>query len=227
MVIRPFTAALFTTLVAATSSLAEGRVSFIADAGDAGQMSMTEHWFGSALRTDIEGMDAYMLLRDDSVYSIISMAGQITVIDLGQMKDMPGAAANQTPSQNEAGVVFPDEIVTIEEMGETREIAGVEGDVHEIEWVDNAGQPRTDTAVLTDDTLLLEHQALKMQLIEAISGEAPNPLMVELQDRGLAALSFGDRFKVTEVNGDAGPAGDFELPAEPMDLGNMMNMGNQ
>lgn len=225
--IRPFTAALFTTLVAATSSLAEGRVSFIADAGDAGQMSMTERWSGSALRTDIEGMDAYMLLRDDSVYSIISMAGQITVIDLGQMKDMPGVAANQTPSQNEAGVVFPDEIVTIEEMGETREIAGVGGDVHEIEWVDNAGQPRTDNAVLTDDTRLLEHQALKMQLIETISGEAPNPLMVELQDRGLAALSFGDRFKVTEVNGDAGPAGDFELPAEPMDLGNMMNMGNQ
>lgn len=225
--IRPFTAALFTTLVAATSSLAEGRVSFIADAGDAGQMSMTERWSGSALRTDIEGMDAYMLLRDDSVYSIISMAGQITVIDLGQMKDMPGVAANQTPSQNEAGVVFPDEIVTIEEMGETREIAGVGGDVHEIEWVDNAGQPRTDNAVLTDDTRLLEHQALKMQLIETISGEAPNPLMVELQDRGLAALSFGDRFKVTEVNGDAGPAGDFDLPAEPMDLGNMMNMGNQ
>jgi hypothetical protein len=227
MMIRPFTAALFTTLVAATSSLAEGRVSFIADAGDAGQMSMTERWSGSALRTDIEGMDAYMLLRDDSVYSIISMAGQITVIDLGQMKDMPGVAANQTPSQNEAGVVFPDEIVTIEEMGETREIAGVGGDVHEIEWVDNAGQPRTDNAVLTDDTRLLEHQALKMQLIETISGEAPNPLMVELQDRGLAALSFGDRFKVTEVNGDAGPAGDFDLPAEPMDLGNMMNMGNQ
>ncbi len=224
--IRPFTAALFATLFAATSSLADGRVSFIADAGDAGQMSMTERWSGSALRTDIKGMDAYMLLRDDSVYSIISMAGQITVIDLGQMKDTPGAA-DQTPSQDEAGVVFPDEIVTIEEMGETREIAGVEGDVHEIEWVDNAGQSRTDTAVLTDDNRLLEHQTLKMQLIEAISGEAPNPLMVELQDRGLAALSFGDRFKVTEVNGDAGPAGDFELPAEPMDLGNMMNMGNQ
>lgn len=225
--IRPFIAAIATLLMATTSGHAEGRVSFTADAADAARMTMTERWSGSALRTDIDGMDAYMLLRDDSVYSIISMAGRITVMDLGQMQDMPDAGANQTPSQNQAGVVFPDEIVTVEKSGEAREIAGIEGDVHEIEWVDNAGEPRTDTAVLTDDPRLLEHQTLKMKLIRAISGEAPNPLLIDLQDRGLAALSFGNRYKVTEVSDDAGPAEDFELPAEPMDFGNMTTMGNQ
>lgn len=225
--IRPFTTAMVTVLVAATALHAEGRVTFTADAGDAGQMTMTERWTGNALRTDIEGMDAYMLLRDDSVYSIISMAGQITVMDLGQLKDMPGASAAQRPSQGQVGVVFPDEIASLTALGETREIAGIEGEVYDVEWRDNVGETRTDTAVLTDDPRLLEHQSLKMQFIEAISGGAPNPLLVELDDRGLAALTFGDRFQVTQVGSDPGPAGDFELPAEPMDLGGALNMGNQ
>jgi len=190
-------------------------------------MKMTERWKGGALRTDIEGMDAYMLNRDDTIYSIISMAGQITVMDLGQLKDMPGAAAGQAPSEEQTGVVFPDTIENMRDTGETRDIAGVSGDVYEIEWVDNRGQAQTDTAVLTDDPRLLEHQSLKMQLIEAMSGQPPNPLLVELDERGLAALSFGDRFLVTKVGDNAGPAGDFELPAEPMDLGGAMNMGNQ
>ena len=225
--IRPFAAAILTALVTATTGHAEGRVSFTAKAGDAGQMKMTERWRGGALRTDIEGMDAYMLNRDDTIYSIISMAGQITVMDLGQLKDMPDVGAGQAPSEEQTGVVFPDTIENMRDTGETRDIAGVSGDVYEIEWVDNRGQAQTDTAVLTDDPRLLEHQSLKMQLIEAMSGQPPNPLLVELDERGLAALSFGDRFLVTKVGDNAGPAGDFELPAEPMDLGGAMNMGNQ
>ncbi|WP_306152838.1 hypothetical protein [Roseovarius sp. MMSF_3281] len=225
--IRPFAAAVLATLVSAASGHAEGRISFIAKAGSAGEMTMTERWKGDALRTDIEGMDAYMMMRDDTVYSIISMAGQITVMDLGQMKNMPGAASGQGPTQDQSGVVFPETIENVREIGEAREIAGINGDVYEIEWIDNSGEPQTDTAVLTDDTRLLEHQALKTQLVRTISNEEPNALLIELQKRGLAALSFGDRFLVTEVDDDAGPAGDFELPAEPVDFGNMMNMGNQ
>ena len=225
--IRAFAAAMLATLVTASTGQAEGRVSFTAKAGEAGELTMTERWVGSALRTDIDGMDAYMLMRDDTVYSIIAMAGQITVMDLSQLKDMPGSAAGQAPSQDQAGVVFPEKIETVKEIGETREIAGIEGDVYEIEWIDNSGQAQTDTAVLTDDSKLLEHQSLKMDLIETMSGDAPNTLLVELEKRGLAALSFGDRFLVTKVGDNGGPAGDFELPAEPMDFGNMMNMGNQ
>lgn len=225
--IRPFATAMLAALVTATTVHADGRISFTAKAGEAGEFKMTERWTGSALRTDIEGMDAYMLNRDGTVYSIISMAGQITVMDLGQLKGMPGAATGQAPSQDQTGVVFPDTIEDMQELGETREIAGVTGDVYEIEWIDSNGQARTDTAVLTDDSRLLEHQSLKMRMIKTTSGEAPNPLLVELEKRGLAALSFGDRFLVTEVSDNAGPAGDFELPAKPMDVGNMTQMGNQ
>lgn len=133
--IRPFATAMLAALVTATTGHANGRISFTAKAGEAGEFKMTERWTGSALRTDIEGMDAYMLNRDGTVYSIISMAGQITVMDLGQLKGMPGAAAGQAPSQDQTGVVFPDTIEDMQELGETREIAGVTGDVYEIEWI--------------------------------------------------------------------------------------------
>lgn len=225
--IRPFATATLIVLATTTPSHADGRVSFVADAGEAGRMTMTERWTDSAMRTDIDGMDAYMIMRDATVYSIISMSGQITVMDLGQIPEMPGAGAGQTPPQQQTGVVFPDTIESVEELDETREIAGIEGDVYEIEWVGNDGQTQTDTAVLTDAPRLLEHQTLKMRFIEAITGEAPNSLLVDLDARGLAALSFGDRFRVTAVGGDPGPAGDFRLPAAPMDLDNMMNPGLQ
>lgn len=225
--IRALPAAMLVALLTAPTGHAEGRVSFTAEAGEAGRMTMTERWTGNALRTDIDGMDAYMLMRDDTVYSIISMSGQITVMDLGQLQDMPGAGAGQAPSQDQAGVVFPDTIADMRNLGETREIAGIKGDVYDVQWIDTAGGEKTDTAVLTDDPRLLEHQSHKMRLVETISGDAPNPLLVELDKRGLAALSFGDRYMVTKVGDDAGPAGDFELPAEPMDLEGMMNMGNQ
>ena len=224
--IRSIPAATLAILFATATAHAEGRVSYTADAGDAGKMTMTERWKGDALRTDIEGMDAYMLLRDDTIYSIISMAGQITVMDLGKFKDMTGTGAGQAATQDQTGVVFPENIREMRPLGERREIAGIEGEAHEIKWIDNSGQTQTDTAVLTDDPRLLEHQSLKMRLTETVSGEAANTLLVELDKRGLAALSFGDRFLVTEVGDDPGPAGGFELPAEPMDFGGAMSMGN-
>jgi hypothetical protein len=225
--IRNLTAALVLALVTPVSGHAEGRLSYTAQAGDAGRMKMTERWRGNAMRTDIEGVDAYMLMRDGTIYSIISMAGRITVMDLGQLQDAPGAGAAQSPSQPQVGGLFPETIEEMRAAGETREIAGIEGEVYDVEWTDNTGQAQTDTAVLSDDPRLLENQSRKMRQIEAMSGEPPNPLLVELDARGLAPLSFGDRYLVTEVSGSAGPAGDFELPAEPLDLGGAMGMGQK
>ena len=162
--IRPFAAAILTALVTATTGHAEGRISFTAKAGDAGQMKMTERWKGGALRMDIGAMNSYSLQRDGTIYAITTMGGQITVMDFGQMAeqlaDMPGAAEDQGMGPNAAGVVFPESIEDIRETGETREIAGITGQIHEIDWIDNQGTAHTDTAVLTDDPRLLEHQAV-------------------------------------------------------------------
>jgi hypothetical protein len=202
-------------------ALADGTVHYEADAGQMGRMSMTDRWQGDALRVDIEGMDAFMLLKDDSVYSITAAGGQVMVIPISDLAGMPGAAGANA-SAPKAGPAFPTEIDGMEPTGETRSIAGIEGEVYAIQWVDNQGTAHTSTAVLTDDPRLLEHQAVKMRFSQAVAGEEPNPLMVELDRRNLAPLTFGDRFTVVEVRSDAGPDGDFVLPAKPMDLKGMM-----
>ncbi len=225
--IRTLVTTFATALACAGIAQADGQLSYTADAGKMGKLEMTERWQGDALRMDIAGMDAYMLLRGEEIYSVTAAGGQIMVMPLSQLKEMAGAAGAQGPAADRAGVVFPDSIEAIRETGETREVAGIEGDVYEIEWTDNSGTVRTDTAVLTDDPRMIEHQDLKIRFIRAVSDEDPNTLLAELEDRGLAALSFGARFRVTELTGEAGPEGDFELPAEPMNFGDMMNMGNQ
>ncbi|WP_101069102.1 hypothetical protein [Roseovarius salinarum] len=203
---------------------AEGRLSYTADAGKMGQMKMTERWRGDALRTDIEGVDAYMLLRGDEVFSVTTAGGQPMVVSLSAMKDM-AAGMGQGGADEKTGVVFPETIDDIRATGERREVAGIPGEVYEVDWIDNEGTAHTDTAVLTENAALRAHQEKKMAFIRAVSGDEPNPLMVTLTGRGLAPLTFGDRYRVTGFGDDAGPAGDFELPAEPMDLGNMTNMG--
>lgn len=219
-------AALTCTTIAMTAPvLADGQLSYTADAGKMGKMQMTESWQGDALRMDIEGMDAYMILRGAEIYSVTAAGGQVMVIPLSQLKNMGAAAGQETTQQDQTGVVFPQEINDMRATGETREVAGIKGDVFEVKWIDNEGAAQTDTAVLTDNALLLEHQKAKLRFIRAISDEPPNPLLMDMQARGLAALSFGDRFRVTDISDDAGPAGNFELPAEPMNLGNMSNMG--
>ena len=223
---RNIAAACALVLTSVSLAAAQGQLTYTADAGKMGQMQMTERWTAEALRMDIEGMDAYMLLKGDEIYSITVASGQVMVFPLSQLKNM-GGAGNAGPSADQAGVVFPEEISTMRATGETREVAGIEGEIHDVDWTDNSGTARTVSAVLTDDPRLLEHQELKMRFIRQISGEAPNPLMTEMQDRGLAALTFGDRFRVLSLTDEAGPAGDFELPAAPVDFGDMMNMGNR
>jgi hypothetical protein len=208
-------------LAAPPPALADGTVIYQADAGQMGRVSMTDRWRGDALRIDIEGVDAFMLLKGDTVYSVTSGGGQVMVIPISDLAGMAGAAGAGAQAP-QAGPAFPTDIGGMEPTGEVRTVAGIEGEVYQVEWVDNRGAAHTSTAVLTDDARLLDHQALKMSFSQTVAGEDPNPLMVELDRRNLAPLTFGDRFAVVEATADPGPEGNFVLPAEPMDLKGMM-----
>lgn len=73
------------TLASPIPALADGTVIYEADAGKMGRVSMTDRWQGDALRVDIEGVDATMLLKDDTVYSITTAGGQIMVIPISEI----------------------------------------------------------------------------------------------------------------------------------------------
>lgn len=205
----------------AAPALAEGAITYTADGGEMGQLEMTERWRGGALRTDIAGVEAYMLMRDGETYSITSAGGQIMVFALSGLAEVAEGQAAGPSDPREDAMVIPEEILDITPTGDTREVAGVSGEIHEVAWLDEDGVRHTDTAVLSDDPRLLENQDLKIEMSNLVSGQEPNPLSQALQDRGLAALSFGDRYEVLSIEDSAGPERDFELPAEPMDLGDM------
>ncbi|MQX36329.1 hypothetical protein [Roseospira navarrensis] len=208
-------------LIAMTApALADGTVVYEADAGKMGRVSMTDRWQGDTLRVEVEGVDATMLLKDATVYSITNAGGRIMVLPISDLAGMAGASGAQGASRN-TGMVFPTRIDAITDTGERRTVAGIDGTVYEVTWRDTQGTTHTSTAVLTDHPRLLEHQAVKMRFSRTVANEPPNPLMTALDDRGLAPLTFGDRFAVLEVLDGAGPAGDFVLPAEPMDLRGM------
>lgn len=76
-----------------------------------------------------------MLLKDDTVYSITTAGGQVMVIPISDLAGMPGAA-EASGSAPKAGPVFSAEIGGMAPTGKTRSVAGVEGEVYEIQWVD-------------------------------------------------------------------------------------------
>ncbi|WP_022728849.1 hypothetical protein [Fodinicurvata sediminis] len=217
---------LLVALVAGTAgpALADGSLTYSADGGDMGRLEMTERWRGGALRTDIAGVEAYMLLRDGEIYSITSAGGRVMVMALSALADLPQAQGAQSQGQMKtgAGLATPSEVLEIDPTGNTKEVAGVTGELHEISWLDEDGASHTDSAVLSDDPRLLENQQLKMEMANLVQGQESNALLEALQDKGLAALTFGDRFEVLSLEDHPGPEGDFLLPAEPMDLGDMM-----
>lgn len=217
---------LLLALVAGTAgpALADGSLTYSADGGDMGRLEMTERWRGGALRTDIAGVEAYMLMRDAEIYSITSAGGRVVVMALSALANMPQAQGGQSQGQMKtgAGLAMPSEVLKIEPTGNMKEVAGVTGEIHEISWLDEDGASHTDSAVLSDDPRLLENQQLKMDKAKLVQGQESNPLLEALQEKGLAALSFGDRFEVLSLEDHPGPEGDFLLPAEPMDLGDMI-----
>ncbi|MGM0561610.1 MAG: hypothetical protein ACQETX_11140 [Pseudomonadota bacterium] len=217
---------LLLALVAGTAgpALADGSLTYSADGGDMGRLEMTERWRGGALRTDIAGVEAYMLLRDGEIYSITSAGGRVMVMALSALADLPQAQGTQSTDQLKtgAGLAMPSEVQEIDATGEVKDVAGVTGEIYEISWLDEEGASHTDSAVLSDDPRLLENQQLKMEMSNLVQGQEANPLLEALQEKGLAALSFGDRFEVLSLEDHPGPEGDFLLPAEPMDLGDMM-----
>ncbi len=193
--------------------------------GPAGQdmeHTMTVTWQDEdTVRLEPEGQPAYMLVRGENSYSVTSAGGQVMVIEMGAMMSMaksagaPGDASGQAPTIADAQSVG-----SIESTGREETVAGIAGEVYEIHWTDSDGESHVDEAVLSDDPLLRGMTAAFQAFGKALAGEeADHPLNEALAARGLGTLRFGDRFEVTSISDETPPAGHFELPAEPMQLG--------
>ena len=184
-------------------------------------------WGGQGrARFDVAQTGAYMLALDGTLYAVANAGGMgTTVMDLSSLPQM---SANM-PSQGggdvggDISIQRAEEVVSIEPTGRTETIAGMQGELHMVTWIDEADERHTDNAVLSDAPLALEIAAAFETLAETTSSSGEvDPRQRAVRDRGLAILRYADSYVVVSASEDGRPAGAFELPAEPTDLSAMM-----
>ncbi|TGY87666.1 hypothetical protein E5163_14635 [Marinicauda algicola] len=207
----------------ASAAHADG-VAEISTPSQPGSETATIAWQDAdTLRIDTPDPAGYMLIRDGNAYAVTDQPGMgLMVLDLASImtmaRGMAAAGGMDTPSLDEHRAAAVERITA---TGTRETVAGLEGEVYEIVWTDAAGDSHTDTAVLSGDALAREFTAAFAAFAQA-SGTEPDARSVELHDRGLGILRYGDDFALVSISGDAPGADHFELPAEPMTMQDMM-----
>lgn len=220
-----YLAALFAFSALASPALADGRA-VIQSPTPEGMSNLEVSWTGDGqARFDPEQAAAYMLTRDNSLYAVTNAGGMgATVMELSALCDMAGPAAMGGADSMPAGITIEraEDVVAVEATGRTETLAGMEGELYEITWIDSNEQEHTDNAVLSDAPLALEiAEAFEMLAANTCEGEV-DPRQNAVRARGLAILRYADSYTVISASDEGRPAGAFELPAEPTDLSAMM-----
>jgi osmotically-inducible protein OsmY len=180
---------------------------------DQSSSRMDMSWRDQNLRMEMPDQgSAYLLIHGDKAYSVTTEQGQTMVLDMSSMREM-------AQSGNED--VDLGSLEQLEATGESETIAGIEGEVYRVVWTDGNGQTHEDTAVLSDNAVVRGMTDAFRRSAEAMGGNA-DPFNDALDQRNAGILRFSDDFRVVSISGDAPPASDFELPAEPMSLEDLM-----
>lgn len=175
-------------------------------------------WRDTHMRLDLPGQSGgYMVVRGDKAYSVTQQQGQTMVLDMSSLKEMGQAGNKGGEVQTNIGSL--DEF---EATGEKETVAGLEGEVYRVAWTDPDGETHQDTAVLSDNAIVRDMTDAFRRATEAMGGEGTDPFADALRERDAGVLRFADDFRVLSVSDEAPSAGDFELPAEPMSLQDMM-----
>jgi hypothetical protein len=207
---------LFSLVTFTATALADGQA--VIRSGNAGQAAATTiSWQDDKVRLDVPGEDAYMLVLDGRGYSVARTGGQTMVMDLSSMPQFgPGGMGQGAPATSDVA-----RITRLEATGREETVAGIEGEIYEMSWTDAKGRENHGEAVLTDDSRVREMQQAFWTFSRAITRQQEE-IGARLRAEGLAMLRLDDQFLVEEIRADSRPAGDFELPAEPMDMQEMM-----
>lgn len=145
----------------------------------------------------------------------------------GMAQGMPGAAGPMPEGAGRFTAHRAESVSSIEATGRTETVAGIDGDVYEVSWVGADGATHTDTAVLSDDPLVVEFSDAFRAFAEA-GGSGVDPRSRRITDRGLGVLRYADDFLVLAISGDTPPPSTFDLPGPPLNLQDMMQgLGRQ
>lgn len=207
------------SLVFFTTPILAGGQAVIRSGAPNGQQQINIAWDGDRIRLDMLNQNGYMLVLDGKGYSVSNAAGHLMVMDLSSLPQ-PGGSITQYDGKDPIPETIA-QITRLENTGREETIAGIEGEVYEMAWIDGQGNAHEGDAVLTDHDLVQEMQEAFWAFSRAISKQ-DEAIGTRLRDEGLATLRVKQDFVVEEIRPKTRPAEDFELPAEPMDLQQMM-----
>lgn len=189
-------------------------------------MTTTIEFDGDRLRMGVDGMDAggYMVMRDGTMYSVIDQGdGQPLVMDLGAMAGMFGGMLENMESQISLEAPI-ENLISIESAGRREQVAGINGQVFNVTFIDEDGQRTTEEVVIGN------HRALRelSQSMEAWSRGMARSLntdiadyeasMAPLLEHGDGILRMGDFYRLVSIDDSTPPASRFELPAAPQQM---------
>ncbi|MFT4768749.1 MAG: hypothetical protein ACI8RN_001887 [Glaciecola sp.] len=204
--------------VSVSSSVLAGSASISGIQGDAAQFEYN----GAMLRINAAQNDGYALLRDGHFYTVGYNNGQPMVFDAGAMLKGFGDMAPQA-IHGDLGA----EIISLQDTGKNEVVAGIQGDVYEIRFVDDSGEERSESLVLSTDKRAQEFRDAMFQMMDFAETMTPGQAKAKAQSQDIRTrlnslnagiLRYGRDMTVTSINGEAVAAERFELPAQPLDL---------
>ena len=217
--IRP-ALALALTVLTPLPLLAAGSAT-IKNGDDVSRMSWQDP---QTVRTDTATEDAYMVLRDGKTYLVSTQidSGMPPVMEVGDMVQGLADALDEDGALTSPSARTP-RIESVRKTGRTETVAGIQGDVYDVTLVDDQGETSHQSMVLTSDALATEMTAAYFAISGSIVGtERVAEFTDALPARQRGLLRLGDDIVVQAISSAAPAADTFELPAEPVNFGDLM-----
>ncbi|MBY6029027.1 hypothetical protein KUV41_06615 [Halomonas sp. DP8Y7-1] len=192
--------------------LADGQATLVDGSGDP-DSAVTARWIGDQLRLDFprHAAKGYLLLRDGKGYAVTNFGGQPVVLGIRDLQSIAGQLGGQDMSQ--LGSYQAQQVLALEPTGSTESVAGIEGDVYRLDWINRDGDRRQDSLVLSQRGEVRELLQVVDRYQRIMTGQ-PDPVAAQLEQRGLGILRFGDKFQVSQLTSTPPDAAALTLPAQ-------------
>lgn len=177
------------------------------------------------VRMDLAAEGGYMVLREGKIYMVYTdpEGGMPPVMEVGDMMQGLVEALANDDDMNDSASPLSQRTASVEKTGKTETVAGIKGDVYDVAFVDGKGETSHQTVVLTSDALVTEMTTAYFAVSGAMMGServAEFTDALPRKQRGL--LRMGDDMVLQAISKEAPTANAFELPAEPVNFGDMM-----
>ncbi|MFV0477457.1 MAG: hypothetical protein ACK5ME_06455 [Parahaliea sp.] len=200
--------------------------------------TMVFEYEADKLRIDMPGnQQGYMLMRDNKLYVVAENNGQIMVFDMASAIQMFGnMAQGATPE------VLSAKIVSLDATGTKESVAGIDGEIYQLTFIDNKGVERSESLVLSSNALAIAFRDIIQAMSSAATAalqdsayqnslDAADQIHTRLSHLNMGVLRYGRDIKIQSIEDTTVADERFILPAPPTDLGAligaaMKNSGN-